>query len=116
SHPDLESDLRMLEQVKRERAGEAAPVQTLPADQVDQLVQSTIAVKTFASDKLGVWRNDLVRNSAIAQQHNMTHEFEFFNALIAILDDQPVTMPTDHPYISHVGRVIDVIASDQTAS
>ncbi|MBX3082405.1 MAG: tetratricopeptide repeat protein [Anaerolineae bacterium] len=111
-HPDLESDRRMLEQLKRQRDGSTSAAQTLPDDTINTLSGNTIAVKTSASDKLTEWRAALQSIRADFAQNGDDWQIEvaFVDALLAILDDQPVTLPASNPYHAAVQQVIAAIA------
>jgi hypothetical protein len=65
-------------------------------------------------DQFSQWRAVLTeaRKAYVSQGADWQIEVEFVDALIAILDDQTHALKSDHPYYSHVGRVIDALKPD----
>ena len=72
----------------------------LPAKQIQQIVDNTIAVMTSPHAKRDVWREWVVSALQSARQHgaNWRTVVEFFTAILALLDGQESNLPHYHPY------------------
>jgi tetratricopeptide (TPR) repeat protein len=114
AHPDLESNRRALNQLKAMRdTGQTAQVSILPEETVRMLAGNTIAVMTDAPDKRDEWRGELaaIRADFAGRGDAWTIEVEFADALLAIVDDQPPSIPPDNPYADVVRQVVAAIAA-----
>ena len=100
-------------QVLRVQLPTEQPAQsTLPQDTINTLAGNTVAVKTSAAAQLGEWRTALqsFRDSSATRGDDWLPEVAFADALLAVLDDQPVSLPDSNPYQSAVQQVIANIA------
>jgi len=82
---------------------------TLPAETVQQLCQAIVAVMTVAQPQRDEWRGMLQQNAKIAQQRNDTVNGLLFDALLAVLDGQSPTLPSENPYHEALQQVVDAI-------
>ncbi|MCC7448786.1 MAG: hypothetical protein IT324_15310 [Anaerolineae bacterium] len=59
------------------------------------------------------WRGELQRfRTTLASKSAVWQiEVDFVDALLAVLDDQPTSLPDDNPYRLYVLQVIETIAS-----
>jgi hypothetical protein len=68
----------------------------IPQEQLDIVVKNTIAVRTVAPERRDEWR------ALLQQQREATDELPpeqaFFDALLALVDDAPVTLADENPY------------------
>ncbi len=81
---------------------------TLPAAMIQWLAGNTVAVKTAVPDKMGEWRAELARLRADFAGRGADYAIEvaFADALLAILDDQPVSIADDNPYADAVRAAV----------
>ncbi len=84
---------------------------TLPAETVQMLARNTVAVKTEVPDKLDEWREQLnnIRADFANRGPDWAIEVTFVEALLAVLDDQPVSLPDNNPYAPVVQQVVAAI-------
>jgi hypothetical protein len=84
----------------------------LPMNVIQQVVINTISVMTTAPERRSEWRAIVLQHLQFAQQQgeNGRNEFDFFSAVIAILDGQSPTLSPDHPYVQVVMNIHDGIA------
>jgi tetratricopeptide (TPR) repeat protein len=113
--PNLQSDRAALAELVRMRDGDAPQRSTLPADLIDVLVSNTIAVKTFATGRVEEWRDALrhFRDNAAGRGGEWVSEVHFAEALLAVLEDRPASLPVDNPYQPELQRVLDTIARER---
>jgi len=73
---------------------------------------NTAAVKTSAGAQFDEWRTALqsFRDSSITRGDDWLPEVAFADALLAVLDNKPVSLPDSSPYQSAVQKVIGAIA------
>ena len=85
---------------------------TLPQDTINTLAGNTVAVKTDENEQLGEWCTALqgLRDSSATRGDDGLSEVAFVDALLAVLNDQPVALPDGNPYQSAVQQVIANIA------
>ena len=76
---------------------------------MQQLCQNTVAVMTVAQPQRDQWRGIVRQNADLAQQHGDTLNGTFFNALLAVLDGQSPTLPSENPYAGELQQVVDAI-------
>lgn len=81
----------------------------LSIEVIDTMVQKTIAAKTVNQDKLDVWRNKLQKSVQYAVDTDRRQEQVFFRALLAIIDDEDVTLPDDSPYQIYLQEVKEAV-------
>ena len=76
------------------------------------LAENSIVVKTDANVAFNAWHKQLqvFRDSFAAQGDNWLTEVAFCDALLAVLDDQPTSLPDDNPYQSTLQQVMAAIA------
>lgn len=104
----------LVAQLAQAAAGaERGGVSTLPAQTVQMLAGNTVAVRTSVPDKLEEWRAHLTAARAdwAGRGEDYAIEVAFADALLAILDDQPPSIPPDNPYAHAVRQVIAAIAA-----
>jgi len=92
--------------------GGASGPSTLPPEQIEMLVNNTIAVRTFAAEKPDEWREVLegLRAEWAGNGAEWEIEVEFAEALLAVVDGQPaIELPENHPYRPYLARVLDAI-------
>ena len=84
---------------------------TLPQDTINTLTGNTVAVKTDENEQLGEWRTALqsFRDSSATRGDDWLPEVAFVDALLAVLNDQPATLPDDNPYQPALQQVIAAI-------
>jgi len=100
-------------QVLRVQLPTEQPTQsTLPQDTINTLTVNTAAVKTSAGAQFDEWRTALqsFRDSSTTRGDDWLPEVAFADALLAVLDDQPASLPDSNPYQSAVQKVIEAIA------
>jgi hypothetical protein len=106
----------LLEQLAQMTADDSAPqVSTAPrkaglsAETVQMLVRKTVAAKTNEPDNQYGWKNHLrqLKNSWSAT------EVAFADALLALLDDKPASLPPDNPYSKYLDEAKAQIAHYQ---
>lgn len=76
---------------------------------------NTIAVKTDAPDDLEEWRRTLqdIRTEYVSEGETLDGEVEYIDALLAIVNDQPVSLSDDNRYQSLIEQVIATIRQDR---
>jgi len=86
---------------------------TLSADDIEQIINSTVAVITIAEHQRSEWRKAMAETLLETQQRGAAwqSEVDFFIAVLAILDGQTPTLPEDHLYIEAVRAIQDGITS-----
>ncbi|HEU5378200.1 MAG TPA: tetratricopeptide repeat protein [Ktedonobacteraceae bacterium] len=96
---------------------------TLPPALFERLVENTIAVLSLVPERRPEWEKQVEKLLAHAREQgaDWQQEVELFTALLALLDDQEILLPTDHPYASVLeaiqqgssqGAIASSIASD----
>ncbi|PJF26209.1 MAG: hypothetical protein CUN53_08875 [Phototrophicales bacterium] len=98
--------------------GSQPQMNTLPEETVRMLAVNTFAVRMSMPDKLDEWRGQLVglRAEWAERGDDYQIEVEFADALLAILDDQPPSIPLDNPYADVVRQVVEAIAAFRAES
>ncbi len=88
-------------------------ISTLPEEVVRMLAVNTIAVRTRIPEKLAEWRGELgrIRADWVGRGDDYRIEVEFADALLAVMDDQPPSIPPGNPYADIVRQVVDAIAA-----
>ncbi|MGQ9910545.1 MAG: hypothetical protein ACUVS2_17090 [Candidatus Flexifilum sp.] len=68
---------------------------------------------TDVPDKRDEWRGELaaIRADWAGRGDDRTLEVEFADALLAVIDDQPPSIPPDNPYADVVRQVVAAIAA-----
>jgi len=97
--------------------GGAFGLSTLPPEQIEMLVEITIAVRTFAAEKLDELRERLerLRTNWAGKVAEWKIEIEFIEikfveALLAVVNGQPaIELPENHPYRPYLARVLEAI-------
>jgi tetratricopeptide (TPR) repeat protein len=86
---------------------------TLPAEAIPQIVTNTIAVMTDASSHRTKWHGRITSALQDARQQgaDWQHDCDFFTAILALLDGQPPTLPSNHPYIQALEAIQKGIAT-----
>jgi tetratricopeptide (TPR) repeat protein len=86
---------------------------SLTDDQINILSDNTEAAKTDMPETLDEWKQELRGfRDDLATKGTVFHaEVAFADALLAVLDDQPASLPDDNPYQSALQQVIAVIAA-----
>jgi SOS response regulatory protein OraA/RecX len=90
-----------------EAAASSAPAQsTMPDETIKMLVGNTVAVKTGVPEKLADWQRDLtqIRTDFAGRGADWAIEVAFADALLAVLQDCPATLPADNPYGKHLNE------------
>jgi hypothetical protein len=78
---------------------------------LEMLLEAVINIKRQGNDQQRAALNVMLRQMRDqALQVQDLKASEFFAALIAIMADQPASLPADHPYHDEIQRVIDGIA------
>jgi len=86
---------------------------TLPPAEIQSMVAHTVLAMTTMSDQRAEWREAVVYALQKNQQSGAIEQIEvdFFTAIIALLDDQPLSLPTDHPYAPAIAEIQAAIAA-----
>jgi tetratricopeptide (TPR) repeat protein len=89
------------------------PPSTFPAETIQQIVTTTIAVMTAASSHRPEWIEQVTNALQDAQQKGVDWqpERDFLTIILAFLDEQSPTLPPDHPYAQAVEAIRKGIAS-----
>ena len=84
----------------------------MPVEQIQQIIANTISVMTTMQDRRAEWRAVIAQALQDAQQGEADYKIEvdFFTAVLAMLDGQSPSLPTDHPYAQAVLAIQDGIA------
>jgi hypothetical protein len=84
---------------------------TMPAEQLDAIVNSTIAVMTTVQERRDEWRTIIAGSLQEAQQQGADWQIEvdFFTAVLALLDGHTATLPDDHPYAAAIDAIVQGI-------
>jgi hypothetical protein len=103
---------RALQEKRLPDAVEQSP-STLPPEQINVIVNNTIAVMTILPERRDEWRETISRILQNAQQRGSDWqiEVEFYTAIIAILDGQSPSLSTDHPYAPAIAAIQEGIAN-----
>jgi hypothetical protein len=114
--PDGESLDGLRQQLARLRVGifpEAIRGTILPADEVEDLIQNTLAVMTVAQDRRDEWRGVVANARADAERRGLGWQVEvqLFEVLLAMMDGQPADLPPDHPYAPALATIRAGIAA-----
>jgi len=98
-----------LERLRRKRDGQPEAPSTLPAETIQSLARNTVAVKTQVLDKLDGWRGQLqqIRTEFVSKGGDWNIEVAFIDALLAVLSDQPASVPHDNPYHAVLVQVVE---------
>lgn len=96
-----------------EHGGAGDKAETMSAEQLEQMVMSTITVMTIAQDKRAEWYAAMegARRHAEEQGPQWFAEVEFFTAVMAILDGRKPKLPDDHLYAGTVQEILDNVGS-----
>ncbi len=82
--------------------------------ELQQMINSSIAVMTTRHDRKATWREAIVKNLQVAQQQSdAKNEVDFFSALLDIVDEQSPTFPNSHPYASALAEVLKGISKSK---
>src|SRR5579883_428697 len=86
---------------------------TLPPEQINIIISNTITVMTTMPERRAEWQETISRVLQVAQQRGSDWqiEVEFYTAILAILDGQSLSLPTDHPYASALAAIQEGIAN-----
>lgn len=89
----------------------ASSQSTLPQETINTLAGNTVAVKTNVPDMRDEWYSALQGAQAdwASKGDDWAIEVAFVEALLAIMDDAPASLPPDNPYASVVAQVIEAI-------
>ncbi|MGB8343707.1 MAG: CHAT domain-containing protein [Ktedonobacteraceae bacterium] len=84
----------------------------MPAKQLEVIVANTVAVMTTVPERRTEWHGAIAHMLADAQQRGADWqiEVEFFTAILAILDGQPLSFAVDHPYAPAIAAIQNGIA------
>jgi tetratricopeptide (TPR) repeat protein len=104
------------QQLARMRAGvfpEAQWGAILPADEVEALIQNTVAVLTVMPERRDEWRAAMsrARDDALARGGGWQVEVELFGAVLSLLDDGHPQLPAGHPYAPALAAIRTGVAS-----
>jgi hypothetical protein len=83
-------------------------------EQLQTIINNTIAVITKVTDKQAEWRGTLTTLLKLAQAGNQTQDTEFFMALLTILDGKNPTLSPKSPYATALGAIQTGIAEGGT--
>jgi tetratricopeptide (TPR) repeat protein len=86
---------------------------TLPVETIQQIVNTTIAVTTRASEHHSEWHERINQALQDAQQRGVDWqpERDFYATILAILDGQFPAFPPDHPYAQAIEAIQKGIAA-----
>jgi tetratricopeptide (TPR) repeat protein len=90
------------------------PISHISMTQINTMVNATVSVKTVATDKISEWKATLRDACQTAKSFGDIEELAFFEALLAVLDDQHTFLPDDNPYQFHLKHVLDAINGKKT--
>jgi hypothetical protein len=79
------------------------------------IVNNTVAVMTGVPEKRDEWRQAIAGAREQAQQGGVDWqiEVEFFDAIINILNGQPINLPENHPYGPAIAAIRQGISGGQ---
>jgi tetratricopeptide (TPR) repeat protein len=83
-----------------------APQVHIAPQELQAIVQNTVAVRTFAQESRDEWRETIQGAKEQASANNHTHELAFFEALLLVMDEQEASLPDDNPYKTHLDEVL----------
>ena len=87
---------------------------TLTPSELQQIIDTTIIVMTTEQDQRPEWREVIAEALQDAQQKGVDWQMEtdFFTAVLALLDGQSLSLPSDHPYVQAINAILDGIAKN----
>lgn len=85
---------------------EIATYEILP---IDSLLENTAAVKSIRPDNSDAWLEYLGSLQRGAARRGERNEFAFIEALICLVQDTPVQLPSGNPYQQHLQRVSEAV-------
>jgi tetratricopeptide (TPR) repeat protein len=86
---------------------EAQVVSTLPNEQVQRIIATTIAAVTVAPESQPAWHEQIttIRQNVQQQGPDWQIEVEFFTALLDLLEERVPTLPSTHPYAQAIAAI-----------
>ncbi len=69
------------------------------------IVANTITVMTDVPEKRDEWRETIAGALKQAQDTSQVQDAKFFTAILAILDNQPPSLPEEHPYAEQINAI-----------
>ncbi len=100
----------MRQGISLEQANQSA---TMPAEQLQVIVHSTVAVMTTMQERRAEWHKTITGALQDAQQRGADWQIEvdFYGAVLALLDGQAPSLPGDHPYAAALAQIQSGIAA-----
>ncbi len=88
----------------------------LPPEQIEALVNNTLAVKTVAPESRLKWYTELqaVREQWAVQGADWEIEVAFVESLLAVLDDQPAILPEANPYRPYLEALLAALDKNRS--
>ena len=85
----------------------------IPADELQEIVDNTIAVMTSEWEHRTEWHEEMAGELQYAQQQGIERQLEvdFFTAILTILDGLIPTLSSDHPYAQAIATIQEGIAT-----
>ncbi|HEX2993564.1 MAG TPA: tetratricopeptide repeat protein [Anaerolineales bacterium] len=87
----------------------------LPFDKVKGFIQNTFSAKTSMPERLAEWKETVQawRDDCLEINDDLTWEIEFFDTLLAILDDKPVALSGGNPYSQYLAQLLAGLEEDR---
>jgi hypothetical protein len=79
------------------------------------LIGGTTTAKTFGPEKFEEWhkRLETIRADITEMGPESENELAFVEALLAVMDDQPATLPADNPYRPHFEQLSQMLEDEK---
>src|SRR5260370_3771769 len=108
---ELQQSLNMMRQSSAPR--QANQTETMPAAQIQVIVDSTVAVMTTIQERHAEWHKRITSALQDAQERGADWQIEvdFYAAVLALLDGQTPSVPDDHPYAVALAQIQSCIAA-----
>jgi hypothetical protein len=108
---ELQQDLDTMRQGVA--SGQANQTATMPAEQLQVLVQNTVAVMTTMQERRAEWYKTITGALQDAQERGAVWQIrvDFYAAVLALLDGQSPLLPDDHPYAAALAQIQAGIAA-----
>jgi hypothetical protein len=84
----------------------------IPSGQLQAILSNTIAVMTTVQDRRAEWREAIRELLQQAKSRNRQQDADFLAAILAVLNGESPTLPSDHPHAPALVQIQEGIAAD----